>query len=414
MRVVLAVRTHQEEIGLTDFAWWMATLDKENLSESARELLAWVGLLYHLAGERLPVEATCDFEHLMAAVQHAVSAKLDHDCREQTTHVRRFIARYLWSELAEFKREQQACWEAEQESVKKRIAGVPPALSRGDFDTAESTDMDAVDCTVFAPTSLARGHSILIQVFAHMPSQDAEAQATAMEYDSDARRRGRTSLGTNLRLGSTLAFELGFDCPDVHVDSPIEELRWCRRPESVQFSVSADESALLGTRIGTLRISQESVPIGRIKFRLSVTTPEEKAGAIGSPTGEATRFGLAFVSYASEDRAKVWPRVQMLSRVGVRFFQDVLDLEPGVRWERELFRHIDNSDVFYLFWSSAAKSSPWVAKEWKYAIEKHGDEVVQPVVIEGPPIPEPPPELAHVHFNDKFLYFIQGETEGER
>ena len=68
-------------------------------------------------------------------------------------------------------------------------------------------------------------------------------------------------------------------------------------------------------------------------------------------------------------------------------------------------------DVFFLFWSTAAKDSEWVLKEVRYAIAWHaGDDLappeIVPVMIEGPPPVAPPPELKGLHFNDKFLYFI--------
>jgi len=81
-----------------------------------------------------------------------------------------------------------------------------------------------------------------------------------------------------------------------------------------------------------------------------------------------------------------------------------------------LDRKIDESDVFFLFWSTAAKRSEWVIKEVRYAIERHGgDEFappeIVPVLIEGPPPVAPPAELRHLHFNDKFLYFIAGSAD---
>jgi hypothetical protein len=105
----------------------------------------------------------------------------------------------------------------------------------------------------------------------------------------------------------------------------------------------------------------------------------------------------------------------MLDRVNIGFFQDLLSLEPGERWEKALYRKIDESDVFFLFWSSAAKRSEWVLKEVRYAIERHaGDEMaapeIIPVIIEGPPPVAPPPELQDLHFNDKFVYFIAGSS----
>jgi hypothetical protein len=101
----------------------------------------------------------------------------------------------------------------------------------------------------------------------------------------------------------------------------------------------------------------------------------------------------------------------MLQLAGTEFFQDLLSLEPGERWERALYREIDKSDVFYLFWSSAAKRSQWVMKEVEYALKRKGNDdaappAIVPVIIEGPPPVAPPPELAHLHFNHHIIYFM--------
>ena len=123
------------------------------------------------------------------------------------------------------------------------------------------------------------------------------------------------------------------------------------------------------------------------------------------------RYKWAFISYASADRNEVLKRTQMLAVNGIEFFQDILRLDPGERWERRLYREIDRSDVFYLFWSSAAKTSTWVIKEVEYAMMCNGGELappeIVPVIIEGPPPVEAPPELAHLHFDDRMSYFMQ-------
>jgi len=64
----------------------------------------------------------------------------------------------------------------------------------------------------------------------------------------------------------------------------------------------------------------------------------------------------------------------------------------------------------FLFWSSAAKASEWVQKEWRYGLEKKGEDYIRPIIIEGPPPPEPPQELKHLHFADRLLYFIKQEA----
>jgi hypothetical protein len=124
------------------------------------------------------------------------------------------------------------------------------------------------------------------------------------------------------------------------------------------------------------------------------------------PTGMVRRFGEVFVSYAQADRAKVLARVQALRAVGIKVFQDLLSLDPGERWEKELYRRIEARDGFLLFWSSAAKASDWVEREWRYALQTRGDEVIVPIPIEGPPVPDPPAELRQLHFNDRLLYFM--------
>jgi hypothetical protein len=100
---------------------------------------------------------------------------------------------------------------------------------------------------------------------------------------------------------------------------------------------------------------------------------------------------------------------------GLSVFQDILDLEPGERWARELYREIDNCDVFLLFWSRAAAASEWVAKEIAYALDRKAGAddkppAIQPVPIEGPPRPAPPEVLRHLHFNDALLAHIQAAT----
>ena len=101
----------------------------------------------------------------------------------------------------------------------------------------------------------------------------------------------------------------------------------------------------------------------------------------------------------------------MLESLKIRYFQDVLSLDPGDRWQQQLYRHIDKCDLFLLFWSTAARDSQWVMKEVDYALaRKQGDDLsppeIKPVIIEGPPPVPPPPALAHLHFNDRVIYFL--------
>jgi len=117
-----------------------------------------------------------------------------------------------------------------------------------------------------------------------------------------------------------------------------------------------------------------------------------------------------FISYARKDYDKVAPRVQMISLLKNKFFQDICHLNPGDNWEERIFENIERSDAFFLFWSSAARNSEWVKKEVDHAlkVKNYIDEKppeILPVIIEHPP-PEPPKDLKHIHFHDNFLYFV--------
>lgn len=163
--------------------------------------------------------------------------------------------------------------------------------------------------------------------------------------------------------------------------------------------------------------SLDSAPLGHVKFKIAIRDPaaagpKPATASEPEPQGEvAHRYRAAFISYASKDRDKILERVQMLPLVGVRYFQDVLDLEPGDRWLRRLEFGIDECDLFLLFWSSEAKCSKWVRQEVDYALKRRGGDdlappEIKPVVIEGPPVIEPWEELAHLHFDDR-VYFMK-------
>jgi hypothetical protein len=128
--------------------------------------------------------------------------------------------------------------------------------------------------------------------------------------------------------------------------------------------------------------------------------------------GRARRYRRAFLSYASPDRAEVLKRAQSLKVVGIDFFQDLLSLEPGDRWENRLYEEIDKCDLFLLFWSTHAAKSQWVIKETERALARRGATIhdgepsIIPIVLEGPPVPHPPSSLADIHFNDALRYVI--------
>jgi hypothetical protein len=265
---------------------------------------------------------------------------------------------------------------------------------------------------VFAPPAVRGGDNFLVYVFAHAPEDAAEVESLARNYYAKAEPRGSVGLNSPVQENDSLTFELLL--PEMTIDESLQSMVWCGRPESVQFGVTVPPDFTPRDVWGTIRVSRDSVPMGHLKFNLTVSAPGSTTASAPEPEtrSEMHRYRRAFISYASDDRNEVLKRTQMLSRNHIEFFQDILSIDPGERWERRLYLEIDRCDVFYLFWSTAAKKSPWVIKEVEYAMQRSGSnelappEIV-PIIIEGPPPVAPPPELAHLHFNDQMIYFIQ-------
>jgi hypothetical protein len=297
-------------------------------------------------------------------------------------------------------------------------AAPPVAGADAEEAGAEAGDEEEVTSTLYAPAQAAPGDGFLVQVFVHLPEQADSLDELASEADEDAKRRASSKLRKKIRRGTELAFYLHM--PGLDVDDPAQTCVWDGEPACVQFGVNVPEACKTGSVIGSVTVSENSIPVGHLKFKFKVAGDAAATAAHApapEPAANMVRYRQAFISYASKDRPEVLKRVQMLNLAKIKFFQDLLTLEPGDSWERLLYEYIDKSDVFFLFWSKAASESEWVRREVEYAIKAKTDEreagpEIIPVIIEGPPPARPPAELSFLHFNDKLLYFINSkETE---
>jgi hypothetical protein len=301
--------------------------------------------------------------------------------------------------------------EAEMDgTIRRTRAGRSPRIDHR--RSPEPAATDNIDVTVFSAQEVVPGDQFLIQVFAHLPVQARHARALAAEFDSVTKRGGFTSLSVPARAETELGFELRV--PGVQVEEASQALIWRRRAQSVQFGVSVPEDARAGTRIATVIVSSNSVPVGDVKFKLVITDGARRSAPPGvAPVGDDARpFERAFASYAREDWPEVVRRVQVLRLkrlTRLRLFNDVLDIDPGERWSRRLYLEIDNCDVVLLFWSKAARDSEWVRREVQYALARRVTEFdppeIVPVILEAPPC-APWPELEDRHFDDAIARLI--------
>ena len=291
-----------------------------------------------------------------------------------------------------------------------------PALPVADRSSAQPPgapppppDAEAVDTAVFCPPAVARNSDFMVQVFLYPPDDIAAVESEARQADDAARLRGRFSLPLDLPRGTRV--DLHLEMPGLTIAEPDAVLTWRGRQTVAQFEVGVAGEVPGEKVIGALRIAVAGMPKSTLRFQVALLAAGAARPDAHACEIDARSFRRAFVSYASQDRGEVLRRVQAFHIAGLSVFQDILDLEPGERWEKQLYREIDDCDVFLLFWSQAAADSEWVGKEIDYALaRKHGNDdrppAIQPVPIEGPPIPPPPKKLSGLHFNDALLAHI--------
>ena len=307
----------------------------------------------------------------------------------------------------------------------KRSAGDANGIDSSDHNVTEMNnplaflkkekppEPDVVDVSVFTPKRVQPAQAFILQAIFHVEEQKPEVASIAAAIDPDADHRVSKTLRQAVNQGQIITASL--DIPEATIDQPVQAFVWRGDIEPLQFIVTIPAVEEAMSVLAKLQIALDGVPVASAVWRIVLSPEADVVNEIGEYI-PIQRYRRAFVSYSSKDRVEVLKRVQGLQAAGLDVFQDVLDLDPGERWSNALYRNIDEADAFYLFWSENSASSEWVAKEWRYALERsitHPDKRpdICPVILTAPP-PMPPAELADRHFNDILAYVLKAHESG--
>jgi hypothetical protein len=290
---------------------------------------------------------------------------------------------------------------AQMEAVRTYTAGKAATLP------AIAPQTDLVDVSVFAPPRAKPASSIMVQVMLHMAGDLQDAQERAKLIDDAAVLRGNTTLEVLLPRGAKAIVMLSD--PALEIVQPVQTITWRGRLGVANFVVKLPPSGDIDL-FPTVHVSVDGAVVGEVTFKLSLSAAATPAAYSRRET-TPRKYRRVFFSYSSLDRQKALEIAQSYRVAGIEFFQDILNLDPGHRWERQLYGEIDNCDLFLLFWSRAAAESEWVAKEARYALERRAASKdkrpdLVPLILEGPPAPTPPDFLQHLHFNDWMRFAI--------
>ena len=262
--------------------------------------------------------------------------------------------------------------------------------------------IDTVDFAVFGPPALVPGQRQIIDVWAYPAGDFAAVKALAAEVHRD-QAFGRKA---GLPVWREAIIQLTLSMPEVEVLIAGDTVRWQGDPTNASFIVALPADLTTTELLGTVGLSIDGVPLGRITFvaPLEGTKTERRAGY----EREFVRIRKAFASYASDERAEVLSRLQGMRAISpdLDIFLDVLSLRAGDNWEARLRAEVPTRDAFYLFWSQKAAASLWVTREWQLALAERGLDYIVPVPLQDPRDAPPPDELSRLHFNDAFLDHI--------
>jgi outer membrane protein OmpA-like peptidoglycan-associated protein len=176
--------------------------------------------------------------------------------------------------------------------------------------------------------------------------------------------------------------------------------RWEQSVHRADFQLRASPGALPRVARGQLTVFCGPFIVADIPLTIEITAASENAELTAE--GGSRRYRRIFASYSHDDRAVVEQFEAFAESLGDQFVRDVRDLRAGQVWSSEIRDLIERADVFQLFWSWNALSSPYVKEEWEFALGLGRPGFVRPVYWEDP-LPSttelPPPRLRRLHFH---------------
>jgi hypothetical protein len=310
------------------------------------------------------------------------------------------------------------------------------------YDIERQFKLDLVQASVFAPPLAPVDMQFLIQVWLHTPEDIAAAVAGAKDADSEAVKGATRSLQAEIARGARVDVEI--TCKELTIDKAdrVKSIVWRGAPEACDFVVRAPVRMAGKTIFPTFTVEADGMPAGSVQCKLVCAaapqvaqraatrspTPPPMTTLVEMPGGQdlapaetnSRIYARAFISYQHDDLAAATLIVSGLTagNPDLEFFIDVDTMRAGENWRERICDHIRACDLFVLVWSGRAKASSEVENEWQYALLQQtmgadGGPDFYPVTIEGPPIPLPPAELAHLNFRDRFGYIRAAAEAGK-
>lgn len=257
-----------------------------------------------------------------------------------------------------------------------------------------------VEFSVVAPKRLTRGEYAVIDFVMYEEAYRHVVDEIHRQAEEPLQEKRSGTIG----VAAAAKIRVVLSSPDFEIEDGEQEGVWEKSYLEFSFPVMLPEDYAKKQVLFQARVYVNGMIASRLSFVAKCFSFTEQ-----KPLVERRDVSTVFVSYASQDRKRVASIVQgmQMARPDLDVFFDVEGLRGGDDWERVLYREIEKRDVLYLCWSRSAKASPWVEREWRYALSRKGVDGIEPLPIEPPEACPPPAELNSKYWSDKLLYLIE-------
>ena len=229
----------------------------------------------------------------------------------------------------------------------------------------ETSVVDIVNSSIFAPSETKRGDYMLVQVFLYRDDEERAVTCKAAEVDPDAHRQNYTPLSVKLKEGDKVKAKLTMSGKGIEVDESIQEMIWQGHYTDCQFGVFVPEDYRPSSMIGTVMLTVNEIPCGRMMFKTKIVSQPQKLYA----KIESKAFQKIFISYSHKDESTVKYFAKAFQAQGVDYFFDRHYLKAGDVYPLKIKEYINSADLFILCWSKNAAESDYVTFERRQALE---------------------------------------------
>lgn len=271
-----------------------------------------------------------------------------------------------------------------------------------------------VQFTVYRPRTIAPQRWYPLLAFAHLSERPADAPDEP-DPVQEVQRQAQRILGAQASAyqdATSDSFqavpregEITFvpQMDGVVFNPPRRTFLWQESVHREEFRLKVSPQLNGKTARGRLTVFLGSIVLADVPLAIRVDAAAPAATQQPLAPTAARPYRRIFASYSHQDQHIVEQFERLAITLGDDYLRDWTRLRSGQVWQDELLDMIREADIFQLFWSTRSMSSPYVRKEWEFALSLDREQFVRPLYWEQPlPVNRaldlPPEILTRLHF----------------